>query len=135
MKFSTKGRYALRLMIDLAQNGGDDFISLKDVSKRQGISVKYLEQIIASLCKAGFVKSIRGVGGGYKLSKSPSEYTVGSILRVTEGCLAPVACLEDEENHCPRSESCPTLPFWQGLYKTILEYADSFTLADLAGNI
>ena len=104
MKISTKGRYALRLMIDLAENSTGDPISLKDVAKRQGISDKYLEQIISILNKAGFVKSIRGAQGGYLLRKAPENYTVGMILRLTEGSLAPVACLEDDARGCERKD-------------------------------
>ena len=132
MKISTKGRYALRLMLDLAQHAGDGrAVSLKEISARQQISVKYLEQITSQLCRAGFLKSIRGAQGGYQLTKAPSEYTVGSILRVTEGSLAPVACLEQEENQCPRAGECLTLSFWQGLYRVVNEYVDRFTLCDL----
>lgn len=132
MKISTKGRYALRLMLDLSEHSDAGFVSLKDIAERQEISVKYLEQIVTVLCKIGFLRSLRGSQGGYKLSKAPEEYTVGSILRITEGDLAPVACLEDEENQCPRCERCDTLDFWQGLYETINRYVDSVTLADLA---
>ena len=109
MRISTKGRYALRLMLDLGTNCSGDPIRLKDVARRQGISEKYLEQIISVLNKAGFVRSIRGPQGGYVLSKRPEEYTVGMILRLTEGSLAPVACMEDELNQCIRSGHCATL--------------------------
>ena len=131
MKISTKGRYALRLMIDVAVHGGEEFVSLKDVAARQGISMKYLEQIAGLLGKAGFLRSGRGALGGYRLTKAPEEYTLGSILRLTEGNLAPVACLETEENACERSGVCPTLDFWTGLYAAVNEYVDRFTLADL----
>ena len=131
MKISTKGRYALRLMIDLAENEKDSFVSLKDIAQRQEISVKYLEQIVTVLCKIGFLKSLRGSQGGYKLAKTPEEYTVGDILRVTEGDLAPVACLEDEHNQCLRYPTCSTISFWKGLYDTVNKYVDSVTLADL----
>ena len=131
MKISTKGRYALRLMIDLAMNGGGDPISLKDVAKRQGISDKYLEQIISVLNKAGYVRSIRGAQGGYLLKKEPAEYTVGMILRLTEGSLAPVACLDYNPVGCERSGECPTLPIWEGLNKVISDYLDGITLQDL----
>lgn len=131
MKISTKGRYALRLMIDLAQHDKDGFVSLKDIAERQEISVKYLEQIVTVLCKIGFLKSLRGSQGGYKLAKAPEEYTVGDILRVTEGDLAPVACLEDEHNQCLRYPICNTISFWKGLYDTVNKYVDSVTLADL----
>lgn len=132
MKISTKGRYALRLMIDLANEGGESLVSLKDVANRQGISLKYLEQIVGLLSKANFVRSGRGPQGGYRLARLPEEYTVGDILRLTEGNLAPVSCLEDDENRCERCEHCGTLDFWSGLYATINQYIDRFTLADLA---
>jgi Rrf2 family protein len=134
MKITTKGRYALRLMLDIAENSCGEYISLKDISARQEISIKYLEQIIGNLCKVGLLKSSRGSFGGYKLSKEPQDYTVGSILRLTEGNLAPVACLEDEPNQCTRCEKCATVDFWKGLYKTINKYVDSVTLADLLKN-
>lgn len=131
MKISTKGRYALRLMIDIARNSNGELVALKDVARRQEISVKYLEQIVGLLGKAGFVRSSRGPQGGYKLSRAPEEYTVGEILRLTEGNLAPVACLEDTENRCERCDQCGTLDFWAGLYQTINAYIDRYTLADL----
>ena len=119
MKISTKGRYALRLMIDVAVHGGEESVSLKDVAARQGISMKYLEQIAGLLGKAGFLRSGRGALGGYRLTKAPEEYTLGSILRLTE------------ENACERCGVCPTLDFWTGLYAAVNEYVDRFTLADL----
>lgn len=131
MKISTKGRYALRLMIDLAEHNDGSLISLKDVAARQEISIKYLEQIVGLLSKARFLRSGRGPQGGYCLAKAPEKYTVGSILRLTEGNLAPVACLEDEENQCERCDRCATLDFWTGLYAVINQYIDRFTLADL----
>lgn len=131
MKISTKGRYALRLMIELAMDNTGEFIPLKNVSERQGISVKYLEQIITVLVKAGFVKGLRGSRGGYKLAKEPKDYTVGMILRLTEGSLAPVACLDDEVNACERAEGCITLGLWQELYDAINSVVDNVTLADL----
>lgn len=106
MKISTKGRYALRLMIDLAQHDAGGYIPLRDISKRQQISAKYLEQIVVQLSRAGFVISTRGAQGGYQLARHPSEYTVGDILRITEGSLAPVACLEHEPVDCVRAEEC-----------------------------
>lgn len=132
MKISSKGRYALRLMIDLALYGSGGFTSLKDVSARQGISVKYLEQIVIQLSRAGFLKSARGAGGGYRLAAPPSDYTAGDILRAVEGSLAPVACLEDSVNECPRYGQCSTVHFWEGLNQVINQYVDSFTLQDLA---
>lgn len=131
VKISTKGRYALRLMLDLAEHNTGEYIALKDVSARQEISVKYLEQIITQLSRAGFLKSTRGPQGGYKLTKPPAEYTVGMILRITEGSLAPISCLEDEPNQCPRYGECETVEFWEGLYKVINEYVDGKTLQDL----
>lgn len=131
MKISTKGRYALRLMVDLARHDGPDFISLKDVSSRQSISIKYLEQIVTPLCHAGLLKSSRGAQGGYRLSRPPEDYTAGEILRATEGNLAPIACLEDEVNECPRYSRCDTICFWEGLARTVNSYVDSITLKDL----
>lgn len=131
MKISTKGRYAVRLMLDIAEHSNGGNISIKDVAKRQDISLKYLEQIVNVLCKKGYLKSQRGSQGGYKMTRSPEEYTVGDILRVTEGGMAPVACLEEEENSCPRAGSCPTLKFWSGLYSAVNDYMDSTTIADL----
>lgn len=129
MKISTKGRYSLRVMIDLAVNDKGDYVSLKDISNRQEVSLKYLEQIMAMLNKAGYVKSTRGNNGGYRLAKSPEEYKVGDILRKTEGDLAPIACVNGEE--CGKRENCKTFKFWQGLDNVINEYVDSKTLADL----
>jgi transcriptional regulator, Rrf2 family len=131
LKISTKGRYAVRLMLDLAMNDNGQYISLKDVASRQEISIKYLEQIIRLLVPAGFVKSVRGANGGYKLAKKPEEYTIGMILRLTEGSLAPVACLDFEPNDCPRVESCSTLYIWEKLYEAINNIVDNITLADV----
>lgn len=131
MKISTKGRYALRLMIDLAQHSQGEYVSLRAISERQDISVKYLEQIISQLCKVGFVKSVRGPQGGYQLVKEADQYRVGDILRITEGNLIPVACLGEGNNQCPRQERCVTQGFWQGLYQTVNDYIDRYTLADL----
>lgn len=133
MKISTKGRYALRMLIDLAQNSGGEFVSLKDIAKRQEISKKYLEQIVPLLNKSELLRTNRGYQGGYALAKAPEEYTVGEILRLTEGSLAPVTCLQYPENNCPRKAECATLPIWEGLYKTITDYLDGITLAELAG--
>ncbi|MHB8962149.1 MAG: RrF2 family transcriptional regulator [Saccharofermentanales bacterium] len=134
MKVSTKGRYALRMMIDLAENSSGQFVALKDVSLRQGISLKYLEQIVTTLGKAGMIRSLRGPFGGYMLSHDPADYTVGAIIRATEGSLAPVSCLDDEENECLRYSHCSTVDFWAGLYDVINQYVDSVTLADLVDN-
>lgn len=131
MKISTKGRYALRMMIDLAEHPNDGFIALKDIAKRQNISKKYLEQIVPVLHKADFLLSNRGFQGGYRLAKTPSEYTVGAILRLTEGNLAPVSCLEHSPCGCERSGDCPTLSVWQGLSKVINEYLDGISLQDV----
>ena len=131
MKISTKGRYALRLMLDLAEHNNGEYIRLKDVAERQGITVKYLEQIVPQLTKNGYVRSYRGNNGGYMLAKSPEEYTAGEILRVMEGNMSPVACLDDQINRCPRKAACSTLPFWEGLRDVINQYVDSVTLADL----
>lgn len=132
MKISTKGRYALRLMIDLSQHNKDSYIALKEVAIRQNISIKYLEQIVTVLCKAGFLKSLRGSQGGYKLAKAPQEYKVGDIIRAIEGDLVPVACLQDEVNQCGRCDVCETIGFWNGLYDVINNYVDNVTLYDLA---
>lgn len=131
MKISTRGRYALRMMLDLAINNNGEPIRLKDISKRQGISDKYLEQIISILNKAGFVRSIRGPQGGYMLNREPKEYTVGMILRLTEGSLAPVACLDYEPNDCERRNECVTLILWEKLNDAIKSVVDNITLQDL----
>ena len=131
MKISTKGRYALRMLLDLAEHQGDGYIALKDIAQRQEISKKYLEQIVPILNRAEILKTNRGFQGGYRLARSPDKMTAGDILRATEGNLAPVACLDGDEIDCPRSEYCPTLPLWQGLNKVINEYLDSVTLQDL----
>lgn len=132
MKISTKGRYALRMMIDLAVYGEQSPVSLKDISHRQGISMKYMEQIAAILTKAGYVTSIRGAQGGYMLAKPAVDYTVGDILRTTERSLAPVSCLEEGGVPCERCNSCPTVGFWKGLYQAVNDYVDSVTLQDMA---
>ena len=131
MKLSTRGRYALRFMIDLAIHNNGQYTALKDVSERQNISIKYLEQIASLLSKFGLLMSTRGPQGGYKLAKAPEKYTVGEILRITEGNLAPVACLETEKNECQRQTSCPTIELWQGLSKVVNEYLDGITLDSL----
>ena len=134
MKISTKGRYALRLMIDLAQHDAAGYIPLRDISKRQEISAKYLEQIVVQLSRAGFVTSTRGAQGGYQLARHPSEYTVGEILRITEGSLAQVDFLEHDKVECARAEDCMTLDFWRGLYDAVNRYVDSVTLEDLVSS-
>lgn len=132
MKISTKGRYALRLMIDLALQDPDKYIPLREISKRQEISIKYLEQIAFLLLKNGYITSLRGLQGGYKLQKKPELYLVGDILRVIEGEIVPVTCLETQSCPCGRSDTCKTLPFWKGLHAAVNDYLNSFTLADLA---
>ena len=127
MKVSTRGRYALRLMIDVAQNGGDRCLSLKEIATRQDISMKYLEQIVGKLARAGLLQSIRGAQGGYRLSRLPEEITAGEILRATEGSLAPVSCLEAG---CVRQDACDAAQFWQGMYDALERYADGVTLQD-----
>lgn len=131
MKISTKGRYALRMLLDLAKNQGDGYVSLKDIAKRQGISKKYLEQIVSMLNRPDILKTNRGYQGGYRLARSADDYTVGDILRITEGGLAPVACLENDPIECDRAENCETLYVWQGLNKVINEYLDGITLQDI----
>ena len=121
-------------MIDLAQHDAGGYIPLRDISRRQEISAKYLEQIVVQLSRAGFVTSTRGAQGGYQLARHPSEYTVGDILRITEGSLAPVASLEHEPIDCARANECITLDFWRGLYDVINQYVDSVTLDELVSN-
>ena len=134
VKISTKGRYALRLLIDLSIHRNEGYIALKDIAQRQSISKKYLEQIVPLLTKSGLLRTNRGYQGGYMLSRPPSDYTVGEILRLTEGSLAPIACLESEPNYCERSSSCITLPVWKGLYDVINEYLDNITLQSIIDN-
>lgn len=131
MKISTKGRYALRLMLDLGLYHTGNPVSLKDVAARQGISDKYLEQIISVLNKAGYVRSIRGAQGGYVLAGDPSEYTVGMILRLTEGDLAPVSCVGVEASVCEKKDDCVTTRIWEKIYEAVNDVVDAITLADL----
>lgn len=131
MKISSKGRYALRMMVDIAEHKKGEWISIKDISIRQDISIKYLEQIVTSLSKSGLLLSSRGPQGGYKLARDPEQYTVGEILRVMEGSLAPVSCLENNVNTCERQGVCVTLSFWKGLSEVVNRYVDSVTLKDL----
>jgi Rrf2 family protein len=131
MKISTKGRYALRMMYDLAEHRNDGYIALGDIAKRQNISKKYLEQIVPILNHPDMLKTNRGYQGGYMLAQSPDKYTVGMILRLTEGGLSPVPCAEQSPVECERADVCPTLPIWKGLYKVITEYLDSITLQDM----
>ena len=131
MKISTKGRYSLRMLLDLAERKDEGYISLKDIAERQGISKKYLEQIVTLLNSADMLRTNRGYQGGYMLAKAPNQYTVGGILRITEGGLYPVSCLEDNPNQCDRIGFCKTLYIWDGLYKVIKEYLDGITLEDM----
>lgn len=131
MRISTKGRYALRLMLDLALHDTGENIALKTIAKRQNISGKYLEQIIGILVKAGFVKSVRGSSGGYRLANTAEEYTVGDILRLTEGSLAPVPCVEEGTESCPKVDNCVTVTVWRALNDAINGVVDHITLADL----
>lgn len=132
MKISTRGRYALRLMTDLATNGAQGPVSLREVAKRQEISDKYLEQIISVLNRAGYVKSIRGAQGGYLLQRAPQDYTVGEILRLTEGSLAPVFCAEDGGDPCTRQENCAASILWRKINDAVCSVVDHVTLQDLA---
>ena len=134
MMVSTKGRYALRVMIDLAECPREKYITLNDIASRQEISEKYLESIISILSKAGFVIGLRGKGGGYRLSKSPEEYTVGSISKLTENSMAPVHCLAEHPNHCPRAKNCKTLPMWENLDRIVDEYLEGVKLSDLTAS-
>ncbi|MCR5633712.1 MAG: Rrf2 family transcriptional regulator [Lachnospiraceae bacterium] len=131
MMISTRGRYALRVMIDIASNQGDGYVPMKDVAARQGLSLKYLEQIIPPLKDHGLIKGIQGKGGGYRLTKNPSEYNIGEILRLTEKDMAPVSCLAEGAPECERRQGCKTVKLWEGLEKVTNEYLDSKTLDDL----
>lgn len=132
MLVSTRGRYALRVMLDLCENNDGSYIPLNDIAKRQEISEKYLESVVAALVKAGFLEGLRGKRGGYRLTKAPEEYSVGSILRLTEKSMAPVACLDCEVNNCERKDTCKTLPLWTQLDKRVNGYLDGVTLKDLS---
>lgn len=131
MKISTKGRYAVRMLLDIAENQYNGYVTLRDTSQRQEISKKYLEQIAIKLSQAGVLRAARGHQGGYMLVKAPGEYTLGQILRITEGSLAPVACLEQAPNLCGRCEDCRTLPVWKELDAVISRYVDGVTLQDI----
>lgn len=132
MKISSRGRYAVRIMVDLAVNNTGEYAKVNQIAKRQDISEKYLEQIISVLNKAGYVKSTRGAQGGYKLARDANLYTVGMILRLTEGSLCPVACLEGDINECERCDTCETLDVWKQLNTAINHVVDGITIADLA---
>ena len=131
MRVSTKGRYAVRMMVDLAEHREEGFIALKDIAERQGISKKYLEQIVPVFNQSNLLRANRGSQGGYMLAKDPSKCTVGEILRLTEGSLAPVACVDPEPMECDRMADCPMLPVWKGLSKVIDDYLDGITLQDI----
>ena len=134
MMISTKGRYALRVMIDLAEQGKTGYIPLKEIAARQDISQKYLESIMTMLSKNNLIEALHGKGGGYRLNRGPQEYRVGDILRVTEGSLAPVSCLDCSSTPCENATGCRTLPMWNKLNDIINEYLDSVTIADLLRN-
>ncbi len=131
---STRGRYALRVMIDLAEHGGGDFVPMKEVAARQEISLKYIERIMPLLTKENLVEGLHGKGGGYRLCRPPEDYSVGEILRITEGELAPVACLECGAKPCPRAAECRTLPMWKKYYAMTNEFFDGISIADLMKN-
>ena len=131
MTISSRGRYALRMMIDIAENCASGFVPVKDIARRQEISVKYLEQIVSQLTRAGLLRSGRGSLGGYTLTKTPKEYTVGEILRASERTLAPVSCLVEDAPKCHRADFCQTLAFWKGLGGAIDKYIDSVNLQSL----
>ena len=131
---STRGRYALRVIIDLAEHGGGDFVPMKEVAARQEISLKYIERIMPLLTKENLVEGQHGKGGGYRLCRPPEDYSVGEILRITEGGLAPVACLERGAKPCPRAAECRTLPMWKKYYAMTNEFFDGISIADLMKN-
>lgn len=131
MMISTKGRYALRVLLDLAQHDADEYIPMKEVAIRQELSLKYIEKIMPVLSKNRLVEGVHGKGGGYRLTKQPAEYKVGDILRLAEGDLAPVACLACDAKPCTRAETCPTLPMWSEFHQMVNNYFDGITLADL----
>lgn len=134
MKISSKGRYAIRVMIDIAEHNTGEYITLMDIANRQEISEKYLESIVAVLSKNGLLISLRGKGGGYKLAKQPEQYTVGSILRLTEGSFAPIPCLEKKPNQCIKITECKTLKMWEGFQRVVEDYFDNITIAELAND-
>lgn len=134
MMISTRGRYALRVLLDLADHYSGGYIPMKDVAKRQELSLKYIEKIMPVLTKNGLVEGVHGKGGGYRLTRSPEDYKVGDILRLAEGNLAPVACLECGAKPCEKANECPTLPMWKEFYKLVNDYFDGITLANLMKN-
>lgn len=131
MMISTKGRYALRFLIDIAEHQSEGYVPLKDVAERQDISEKYLESIVKLLVKGGMLTGLRGKGGGYRLCKAPDQYKVKDVLQLVEGVLVPVTCLENQQEPCPHMASCRTFPLWEGLDKVISDYLDQYTIADL----
>ena len=131
MLISTRGRYALRVLLDLAENQDKGYIAMKKVAERQELSLKYIKRIMPVLSKNHYVEGVQGKGGGYRLVKNPKEYRIGDILRLTEGTLAPVACLECNSKTCQREKTCKTLPMWREFYQIINDYFDNITLADL----
>ncbi|MDD6102158.1 MAG: Rrf2 family transcriptional regulator [Clostridiales bacterium] len=131
MFISTKGRYALRILIDMAENDNGQYIPMKSIAARQEISLKYLEKILPLLVEGKMIEGVHGKGGGYRLTRKPEEYVVGDVLRAAEGNLAPVSCLECDSTGCEKSESCRTLPLWKGLDKVVNEYLSGVTIADL----
>lgn len=131
MKISTRGRYAIRVMLDLAERGNTEWIPLLDIAKRQDISEKYLEAIVSNLVKQGLLVALRGKSGGYKLTKEPKDYNIAEILKITEGSFAPVACLESRPNTCERVRMCKTIRMWEGLEKIVTEYFENISLQDL----
>lgn len=131
MMISTRGRYALRMLIDLAENRDKGYIPMKDIAARQGISLKYLERIVPVLTQNGYIEGVHGKGGGYRLTKEPSQYIIGDLLRLTEGTLAPVACLSEDAPCCKKENSCPTIKMWRELHILLEEFFDSKTLAEL----
>ena len=131
MMISTRGRYALRVLLELAENQKEGYIAMKQVAMRQELSLKYIEQIMPVLSKNHYVEGVQGKGGGYRLVKAPEEYRVGDILRLTEGNLAPVACLECDAKMCRRANTCKTLPMWKQFHQMVLDYFDNITLLDL----
>lgn len=131
MLISTRGRYAIRVMLDLAEHGSEHYVPMKIVAERQNLSLKYIERIVPVLTKNGFVEGVHGKGGGYRLTRAPKEYNIGEILRLTEGDLSPVACLECDAKPCDRADSCKTLPMWIKFKNMIDEYFDGITLEDL----
>ena len=134
MKVSTRGRYALRVLIDLAEHNNGSYIPMKDVAARQELSLKYLERIVPTLTKAKLIAGVHGKGGGYRLTRPPEEYPVGEVLRLTEGTLAPVACLAEDAEKCPRCDGCRTLPMWRDYNELTEKYFSGVTVADLLGD-